>query len=112
MKKAGAVELDSEAIDRLTKAAFEFKEGYGAGCGHGHLKRDLIGKDVSVLAAAAGVRVPPGTNLLFGETPAEHAFVVEEQMMPFIPMVRVGCVDAAAFGRIAKSRNTGTGIRR
>jgi aldehyde dehydrogenase len=33
MKKAGAVELDAEAIDRLTKAAFEFKDGYGAGCG-------------------------------------------------------------------------------
>ena len=95
MKKAGAVELDAEAIDRLTKAAFEFKDGYGAGCGHGHLKRDLIGKDVSVLAAAAGVRVPPGTDLLFGETVAEHAFVVEEQMMPFVPMVRVGCIDAA-----------------
>ncbi len=95
MKKAGAVELDAEAIDRLTKAAFEFKDGYSAGCGHGHLKRDLIGKDVSVLAAAAGVRVPPGTDLLFGETPAEHAFVVEEQMMPFVPMVRVGCIDAA-----------------
>jgi aldehyde dehydrogenase len=95
MKKAGAVELDAEAIDRLTKAAFEFKEGYGAGCGHGHLKRDLIGKDVSVLAAAAGVRVPPGTDLLFGETVAEHVFVVEEQMMPFVPMVRVGCIDAA-----------------
>jgi aldehyde dehydrogenase len=95
MKKAGAFELDADAIDRLTKAAFEFKDGYGAGCGHGHLKRDLIGKDVSVLAAAAGVRVPPGTDLLFGETVAGHAFVVEEQMMPFIPIVRVGCIDAA-----------------
>lgn len=95
MKKAGAVELDAEAIDRLTKAAFEFKDGYSGGCGHGHLKRDLIGKDVSVLAAAAGVRVPPGTDLLFGETPADHAFVVEEQMMPFVPMVRVGCIDDA-----------------
>ena len=94
MKKAGAFELDAEAIDRLTKAAFEFKDGYGAGCGRGHLKRDLIGKDVSVLAAAAGVRVPPGTDLLFGETVADHAFVVEEQMMPFIPIVRVGCIDA------------------
>jgi aldehyde dehydrogenase len=95
MKKAGAIELDAGAIDRLTKAAFEFKDGYNAGCGHAHLKRDLIGKDVSVLAAAAGVRVPPGTDLLFGETVAEHAFVVEEQMMPFVPMVRVGCIDAA-----------------
>lgn len=95
MKKAGAVELDAAAIDRLTKAAFEFKGEYSGGCGHGHLKRDLIGKDAQVLAAAAGVNVPAGTDILFGETSADHAFVVEEQMMPFIPMVRVGCIDAA-----------------
>jgi aldehyde dehydrogenase len=95
MKKAGAFELNADGIDRLTKAAFEFKEGYGGGCGRGHVKRDLIGKDATVLATAAGVRVPAGTELLFGETPATHAFVVEEQMMPFVPMVRVGCIDAA-----------------
>jgi aldehyde dehydrogenase len=95
MKKAGAFELDAAAIDRLTKAAFEFKGEYSGGCGRGHLKRDLIGKDVQVLAAAASVTVPAGTDLLFGETTADHAFVVEEQMMPFVPMVRVGCIDAA-----------------
>jgi aldehyde dehydrogenase len=95
MKKAGAFELDAAAIDRLTKAAFEFKGEYSGGCGHGHLKRELIGKDVSVLAAAAGVKVPAGTDLLFGETTADHAFVQEEQMMPFVPVVRVGCIDAA-----------------
>jgi aldehyde dehydrogenase len=95
MKKAGAFELDAAAIDRLTKAAFEFKGDYNGGCGQGHVKRDLLGKDVSVLAAAAGVKVPEGTDLLFGETTADHAFVVEEQMMPFVPMVRVGCIDAA-----------------
>ncbi len=94
MKKAGAFELDAAAIDRLTKAAFEFKGEYSGGCGHGHLKRDLIGKDASVVAAAAGVKIPAGTDMLFGETAADHAFVVEEQMMPFIPMVRVDCVDA------------------
>jgi aldehyde dehydrogenase len=95
MKKAGAFELDADAIERLTKAAFEFKDGFGGGCGHGHLKRDLIGKDVQVLAQAAGVKVPAGTDLLFGETLPTHAFVVEEQMMPFVPIVKVGCIDAA-----------------
>jgi len=47
-----------------------------------------------VLADAAGVRVPTDTPLLFGETDENHAFVVEEQMMPFIPVVRVRDVDA------------------
>ena len=58
------------------------------------MKKDLVGKDVAVLAAAAGVRVPADTQLLFGETNEDHPFVVEEQMMPFIPVVRVKDVDA------------------
>jgi aldehyde dehydrogenase len=46
-----------------------------------------------VLAAVAGVQVPNGTDLLFGETDEDHAFVQEEQMMPFVPIVRVRDVD-------------------
>ena len=94
MRRAGAFELDAASIDRLTRAAFHF-EGEGAGCGRAHLTKELVGKDVSVLAAAAGVKVPDGTQLLFGETKADHPFVQEEQMMPFVPVVRVGDVDAA-----------------
>ena len=95
MKRAGAYELNVSAIERLTQAAFNFDgDGKGKGCGHAHLKRDLIGKDVSVLAAAAGVQAPAGTDLLFGETNEDHAFVQEEQMMPFVPLVRVRDVNA------------------
>lgn len=94
MRRAGAFELDSAAIERLAEAAFQF-DGPGKGCGRAHLKRDLVGKDVSLLAAAAGVRVPSGTDLLFGETREDHPFVQEEQMMPFVPVVRVPDVNAA-----------------
>ena len=94
MRKAGAVELDQHAIERLTQAAFRF-DGKGKGCGRAHLKKDLLGKDAAVLAQAAGVRVPADTLLLFGETSEDHAFVQEEQMMPFLPIVRVPDVDAA-----------------
>lgn len=93
MRRAGGFELKPDAIERLTQAAFTF-EGDGKGCGHAHLKRDLIGKDVAVLAAAAGVQAPAGCPMLFGETHEDHAFVQEEQMMPFIPIVRVPHVDA------------------
>ena len=94
MRRAGAFELDAAAIERLAAAAFRF-EGPGVGCGRAHLTKELVGKDVSVLAAAAGVKVPDGTQLLFGETKADHAFVQEEQMMPFLPVVRVRDADAA-----------------
>jgi len=94
MRRAGAHQLDPAAIERLTQAAFTF-DGSGAGCARAHVKKDLVGKDVAVLATAAGVRVPAGTELLFGETDDNHPFVVEEQMMPFIPVVRVRDVHAA-----------------
>lgn len=93
MRRAGGFELDKAAIERLTKAAFTF-EGDGKGCARAHVRKDLVGKDVAVLAAAAGVSVPANTQILFGETDEDHAFVVEEQMMPFIPVVRVSCVNA------------------
>ncbi len=54
-----------------------------------------------MLGAAAGVRVPEGTELLFGETDEKHPFVQEEQMMPFLPVVRVGCIDAAIKAAVA-----------
>ena len=91
MRRAGAFQLDAAAIERLTKAAFTF-EGGGGGCARAHVKKDLVGKDVAVLAKAAGVQAPAGTDLLFGETDENHPFVTEEQMMPFIPSgARQGC---------------------
>ena len=93
MRHAGAFQLDAPAIERLTQAAFTIENG--GGCARAHVKKDLVGKDAAVLAAAAGVHVPAGTELLFGETDENHPFVVEEQMMPFIPVVRVKDVDAA-----------------
>ncbi len=96
LRRAGAHELDAAAIGRLTEAAFVFEERRaGKGCGRAHVRKELLGKDASVLAAAAGVQVPAGTPLLFGETDEAHAFVQEEQMMPFLPLVRVADVDAA-----------------
>jgi aldehyde dehydrogenase len=57
------------------------------------VNKDFIGKDPSVLAQAAGINLPSGTQLLFAETDAKHPFVEEEQMMPFLPIVRVKSVE-------------------
>src|SRR5437867_3927811 len=89
MEKNGTVRLSSTQLDALTKAAFTFKPGEGGGCPHASVNKDFIGKDPGVLANAAGVNLPSGTQLLFAETDAHHPFVVEEQMMPFLPIVRV-----------------------
>jgi len=95
LKKAGAVQLDAKQIEALAEKAFVFPQGKGAGCPHPVVNRDLVGRDAAVLAKAIGLSVPPATQLLFGETKADHIFVDEEQMMPFIPIVRVPDVDTA-----------------
>ena len=93
MERHAAVRLNNSQLDALTQAAFIFPEGQGAGCGHAATNKDFIGKDVSVLAQAAGVNISPGSQLLFAETNADHLFVQEEQMMPMIPIVRVSSVE-------------------
>ncbi len=90
MTRHKAVRLDAGQIAALTKAAFVQNDK-----GHKVVNKDLIGKDAAVLAEYAGVKVPADTELLFGETEESHPFVDQEQMMPFVPFVRVPDVDTA-----------------
>jgi aldehyde dehydrogenase len=89
MEKNGAVRLNPAQLHSLTQAAFKFTAAQGGGCPHASVNKDFIGQDPQVLAKAAGISLPSGTQLLFAETGADHPFVVEEQMMPFLPIVRV-----------------------
>lgn len=88
LQKAGAARLNAQQLERLTAAAFTFKPGDG-GCSHAAVNRELVGADPAVLAKHAGAAIPQGTQLLFAETDANHAFVQEEQMMPMLPVVPV-----------------------
>jgi aldehyde dehydrogenase len=105
MEKHGAIRLNSAQLDRLTKAAFTFKEGHGGGCPEPVVNKALIGKDAVVLAKAAGINVPEKTELLFAETDKDHAFVKEEQMMPFVPIVRVESVEEGIEASLAAEHN-------
>jgi len=100
MSENGAFKLNSAQLDRLTKAAFTFKEGQGGGGAQASVNKDFIGKDPAVLAQAAGVNIPPGTQLLFAETDVKHPFVEEEQMMPMLPIVRVKSVEEGIAGAL------------
>jgi aldehyde dehydrogenase len=93
LQAAGAFRLNSTQVEALTKAAFVFSEGQDGGCAHASVNKKFIGQDAAVLAKAIGLDIPASTELLFGETSADHLFVQEEQMMPFIPIVRVRDVD-------------------
>jgi len=93
LEKHGAYRLNAAQVERLTRAAFVFPPGQGAGCPQPVVNRELVGRDPEVLARAAGATVPAGTQLLIAETHADHPFVEEEQMMPFLPVVRVKTVE-------------------
>jgi aldehyde dehydrogenase len=88
--RLGGFRLDASRIEALTRKAFAQGDDK-----HYHVNKDLVGKDAAVLAKVAGVEAPRGTEIVFGETGADHLFVEHEQMMPFIPFVRVPDVDRA-----------------
>lgn len=94
LKAAGAAQLNAAQLAKLTSAAFTLSKDAG-GCSHAVLNRKLVGVDATVLAQHAGANVAADTPLLFAETDVDHAFVIEEQMMPMIPVVRVKDIDQA-----------------
>jgi aldehyde dehydrogenase len=90
MDRGKAYRLDKGQIAALTKVAFVSTEKDKL-----VVNKDLIGQDAAVLAERAGIKVPADTEVLFGETDEAHPFVDQEQMMPFVPFVRVPDVDTA-----------------
>jgi len=93
MERAGAVRLNPAEINALTKAAI-------ASVGEGPTKhdvpnKDFIGQDAAVLARAAGKNIAADVEMIFGETDESNPFVPVEQMMPFVPFVRVRDIDEA-----------------
>ena len=95
----GAVKIGGSALDRLTDAVFSNKDG------HYVLKRDLVGKDPQLLAQAAGISVSPNAPMLYAQTDANHPFVVEEQMMPMIPVTVVRNFDEAVDAAMKAEHN-------
>ncbi|MBW3597134.1 MAG: aldehyde dehydrogenase EutE [Planctomycetes bacterium] len=105
MERAGAARLSAGEVDKLTKTAI-VQVGDGDKK-HDIPSKDFLGQDAAVLAKAIGRSVPQQTELLFGETDEGNPFVPVEQMMPFIPFVRVRNVDEA----IAKAKEAEHGFR-
>ncbi len=101
MSNAGAMRLSPEQVQKLIAVAFKFDKDHFA------VSKDLVGKDPQVIGQLAGFGVPAGVELLFGETTEDNPFVSEEQMMPFVPFVRVRDFDEAL--RLAVKHEHGFG---
>ncbi|MBC8876008.1 MAG: aldehyde dehydrogenase EutE [Planctomycetes bacterium] len=91
MERAGAARLLCKEIAELTRNAI-IQVGDDK---HDAPSKDFLGQDAAVLARGAGRPVSDDVELLFGETDESNPFVSVEQMMPFVPFVRVRDVDEA-----------------
>jgi len=56
----------------------------------GHPVREYIGKDASYILQHAGIRVRDDIKVLIFETDSDHPIVLEEFLMPIVPIVRAG----------------------
>jgi aldehyde dehydrogenase len=105
MERAGAARLNAKEVDTLTRnAIIQVGEGDHR---HDAPSKDFLGKDAAVLAKGAGRQVSDKVELLFGETDYGNPFVGVEQMMPFVPFIRVKDIDEA----IAKAKEAEHGFR-
>lgn len=84
LERRGAVRLTREQVKVLADKVFQKDER-----GRVQTNRDFIGKNANVLARAVGLTLPDSVRLLFGEADFDCVFVQEEQMMPYLPVVRV-----------------------
>jgi acyl-CoA reductase-like NAD-dependent aldehyde dehydrogenase len=88
MERAGAVRLQKPQIEQLAEKAFLKNDK-----GNVYTNREFIGKNASVLAKAVGLNISDEIRTLFGEAEFSCLFVQEEQMMPYLPVVKVRDVD-------------------
>ena len=87
MQKYGAYLLsDQESVDRLESLIITQD---------GKANKDYIGKDAAYILSKIGISVDPSIKLIIAETKCTHPFVLEELMMPVLPIVRVQNVDDA-----------------
>ena len=75
---------------------------------NGEPNLDYIGKDASVILDAAGIRGNTDAVSVVVEVPTDHTFVIDEYLMPVLPVVRVRDFDEALKGALAADGRTWT----
>ncbi len=102
MEKAGGYRLTAQQMDELGRICLEVPAE-----GHPHANKKHVGAPAEALAQLIGVRVPPGCQMLFGPTGADHPWVQAEQMMCCIPVVKAKDFEEAV--QMAKDAEHGFG---
>ncbi|MCK4961331.1 MAG: aldehyde dehydrogenase, partial [Anaerolineales bacterium] len=90
MCRYGAIEIDNQQLNGLMKSIFKQIPPPGT---PGLMNIGFIGKNASVLLKEIGIEVGDEIRLILVEVERDHPLVWTEQMMPIIPLVRVGNAD-------------------
>ena len=93
----GAYLLNCTQRDQLLELVFyKDEKGY-------HVQKQWVGQNASKMLEALGLS-QSDTKLLICETPADHPFVLIEQLMPVLPIVRCANIQVAMDGAINAER--------
>ncbi len=74
---------------------------------NGEANKEYIGKDAKTILEAAGISAPAQTVAIVVEVPADHGFVINEYLMPILPVARVRDFDEAVKGAVAADGGRG-----
>jgi aldehyde dehydrogenase len=92
MTQNGAYLLKEHELRRLERVVFKELGQPGK---PGVMNPAWIGQDAARMLAEIGVQTDTAPRLLIADVPRDHSLVWTEQMMPLLPIVRVGTVEQA-----------------
>jgi propionaldehyde dehydrogenase len=78
MQRAGAYFVQGEEAHRLAEYVVQ----------DGHINKEPVGWDAARILRKIGINAPDSTKIALLELPADHDMVIEEQLMPVVPLVR------------------------
>jgi len=77
----------------------------------GDNEKDYIGKDATEILKAIGINAPSNTLAILAEVSADHIFVINEYLMPILPIVRVQNFEEALSSAVrAEGKRGHTGM--
>lgn len=93
IQSEGAYLLNRNELDKILNLVFVHNEkGYD-------VNKKWVGKDASLMLETIGIH-NQNTRLLICDVPADHPFVLVEQLMPVLPIVRCRNFDEAIEGAL------------
>jgi acyl-CoA reductase-like NAD-dependent aldehyde dehydrogenase len=92
LQQAGSYLVDRGDLRRLEGEIFSETRGPRA---HAVINKDWVGQNASTILERIGVQRGTSTRLVIAEVDADHPLVWTEQLMPVLPIVRVGDVETA-----------------